>query len=238
MTVSQWCWCDHECYLLSDFLHRILLKAHLKSWKWSLPHVWDNRFMDMGETDYEDLHELGMEAVMRFYDWYLGRETQAYTLSHSSGGVPVAIEIELICSLLSRIVSNYYAISSHEVYLRFMIRTRKKLWWTKRLCGVWAVASLYCRNVHKRKRMGWNVELERLGERSCCAWNLLLFISSIYVVLWYKIQGICVFAWNRARELLYDHMIWEDRAPLWPLHLCGLIYKVWFSLNLRQKRLH
>ena len=37
----------------------------------------DSGLMDMLETDYEDLHGLGMEAMMQFCDRYLGREMQA-----------------------------------------------------------------------------------------------------------------------------------------------------------------
>ena len=35
---------------------------------------WTSGLLDMLETDYEDLHGMGMEALMQFFDEYLAKE--------------------------------------------------------------------------------------------------------------------------------------------------------------------
>jgi len=74
--------------------------------------------LDMLEKDYEDLHGMGQEALMRFFDEYLAKELKEI----KSTDFP-AIEHNLVRTTVTpeivRLISKYYKISENEALMRF-----------------------------------------------------------------------------------------------------------------------
>ena len=74
--------------------------------------------LDMLETDYEDLHGMGMEALMQFFDEYLAKELKEIQLS-----VFPIIEHNLVRATVTpeiiRLISKYYQIGENEALQRF-----------------------------------------------------------------------------------------------------------------------
>ena len=74
--------------------------------------------LDMLETDYEDLHGMGMEALMQFFDEYLAKELKEIQLS----AFPI-IEHNLVRATVTpeiiRLISKYYQIGENEALQRF-----------------------------------------------------------------------------------------------------------------------
>ena len=97
--------------------------------------------LDMLETDYEDLHGMGMEALMQFFDEYLAKELKEIQLS----AFPI-IEHNLVRATVTpeivRLISKYYEISENEALQRFyQSKTQKTKPMKKPVCTV----SLHCR---------------------------------------------------------------------------------------------
>ena len=74
--------------------------------------------LDLLETDYEDLHGMGMEALMQIFDEYLAKELKEIQLSDFS-----IIEHNLVRATVTpeiiRLISKYYKISENEALQRF-----------------------------------------------------------------------------------------------------------------------
>lgn len=74
--------------------------------------------LDMLETDYEDLHGMGMEALMQFFDEYLAtdlkeiKSTDFPEIKHNLVRATVTPEIV-------RLITKYYQISENEALQRF-----------------------------------------------------------------------------------------------------------------------
>ena len=77
-----------------------------------------NGLLDMLKTDYDDLHGMGMEALMQFFDEYLAKELSspetmnAETIEHCQvRSINVSEIIKILC--------RYYDISEDEALKRF-----------------------------------------------------------------------------------------------------------------------
>lgn len=71
--------------------------------------------LEMLESDYEDLHGMGMEALMQFFDEYLHLSSQEVSMiEHNS--VRSVVTPEII-----RLICKYYGIDENEALHRFYL---------------------------------------------------------------------------------------------------------------------
>ena len=100
----------------------------------------------MLETDYEDLHGMGMEALMQFFDEYLAKELKEIQLS----AFPI-IEHNLVRATVTpeiiRLISKYYQIGENEALQRFY-QSKTAENYAERNRIVRSVGIAYCRLVH------------------------------------------------------------------------------------------
>ena len=78
----------------------------------------DSGLCEMLKTDYEDLHGMGMEALMQFFDEYLAKSPCSFATTATE-----KIEHSLVratnITLIVKILCHYYNISEDEALKRF-----------------------------------------------------------------------------------------------------------------------
>ena len=78
----------------------------------------ESGLLDMLKTDYEDLHGMGMEALMQFFDEYLAKSSCSFKTTASEKIEHNLVRATVIPEIV-RLLCHYYNIDEDEALKRF-----------------------------------------------------------------------------------------------------------------------